>query len=366
VKQTTSVVWGTGWLPLVESMQWEISATEGSRNVDVQFIDGAGNESPVARDSIVLDRTAPVLDRLTLNGGLPYVLPREPLVIALEAHDAPGGSGLTDFHYTADGGASFSEWFSLSEGNQVSAPRPPEAGRLSMRVVLRDLLGNKSKLSAAAETCLLAAEPVCLGASGSFSGRLADRGEIDAVTFDLVRGDSLSVKVKASALPDRKAVFPLVLDLARPDGERILTGIGLDGLALFTAPATGRYVLVLRQEGEGVETGTYSVAVAVKPAKTSLKGSVICEGGEMTFEAISGSSLKASLRGADLDPATVRIEGPEGDVPVLASGKPGMAPAPRRGAGLRARDRTRRPALLRRASPRGADPRTGPCDQGGS
>jgi hypothetical protein len=325
VKQATSAVWETDWLPMAETMPWEIRSKEGPQGVDVQVRDGAGNESVTARDQISLDRTAPVLDGLVVNGGRPYVLPLESLELVVEAHDSEIGSGVAAFRYTMDGGTTYSEWFPLSPANRVTVERPEAAGPLAVRVMLMDAVGNRSKLWPAMETHLVEAEPPWLGSGGSYGGRLADRQDIDAVAFDMVRKDLLSIKVKASATADRKAPFPLVMDLTRPTGEWLVTGIGLRGLAGFVAPETGRYILVLREVGEGAETGDYAVSVAVKHSVANAKWKGSAESGEVLFEAVHGSSFKAALKGPGLDPASIVVEGPDGPVAIMFTGKVGSA-----------------------------------------
>jgi hypothetical protein len=325
VKQTTVANWDEEWSAVSDSVKWELRPTEGSRSVDVQVRDAAGNVSEIARDTIVLDRTPPVLDGIALGGGWPYVLPGEPLRLTVTAHEGVGGAGAEAIRTTTDGGTTYSEWLPFTSGEPVAIPRPGEAGPLTVRVMVRDVVGNKSKLSAGVETFLVETAPPWLGSSGSFGGWLPDRRDVDAVAFDLIRGDVLSIKLKASASPDRKALFPLVADLARPTGERLATGIGTGGLPAFLAPETGRYFVVLREEGEGWETGVYALSVAVKPPAANAKWKGVAAGGEITFDAPAGAALKASLKGADLDPGSVVVTGPGGAAVATVTGKPGSA-----------------------------------------
>ncbi|MEW5852323.1 MAG: FG-GAP-like repeat-containing protein [Myxococcota bacterium] len=50
-----------------------LNATEGQRTVTAHFVDEAGNRSPPFGDSVILDRTPPVLTVVRLNGGDPFL-----------------------------------------------------------------------------------------------------------------------------------------------------------------------------------------------------------------------------------------------------------------------------------------------------
>jgi hypothetical protein len=325
LKLLASANWDDAWLPLVDSTTFSVTTRSGEQGIDAQFRDRAGNVSATAADSIVVDLTAPMLDSLRINGGRPYLLPAEPIEYTVDSHDNIGGSGVAACRTTTDGGRTFSDWVSLESTNVVPGVRPAEPGPFAVRAVLRDRVGMQSGLSAPTQSFLIEADPPWLGSSGAFAGTLSERRDIDAVAVDLVAGDIVTLKVKAAATPDRKATFPIVMDLTRPDGEWLRSGIRVEGLVGYRAPATGRYILVLREEGEGSETGEYLVLASVKPPPANVKWKGVVEDGWIAFEATAGALLKASLKGPGLDPSSLRLTGPDGDVETAVTGKPGSA-----------------------------------------
>jgi hypothetical protein len=317
VKHIAAANFDDNWLPVTSPLEWRIPSQDGEQGIDVEFRDRAGNTSALARDAIALDGTAPTPDWFWINGGRPYVLPEEPLEFTVYTHDNFGGSGVDAAKYTVDGGTTFSEWMSLKMTNRVTTVRPAQSGLLSVRVVVRDVVGNESEPSAPTETHFVEASPPWLGTSGTVAGTLSSGKDVDAVALDLLAGDVLSIKVKAA--------FPVLLDLARPTGERVVENAGAAGLASFTVPETGRYVLIAREAERTAAGGAYAVTVSVKPSKAGAKWKGTSATGEISFTAARGSTLKAALKGAGLDPSSVTVTGPEGEVAATAAGKAGSA-----------------------------------------
>jgi hypothetical protein len=156
-----------------------------------------------------------------------------------------------------------------------------------------------------------------------------DGGEdVDVIGLDLVKGDTLSVAVKAVPVP-KKQSFVLSLDLSTADGQRVVTGrfpetARTHGIKGFVAPATGRYVLLVRNaDTTGTSTGNYTLKIGVKHAKSNGTQKGIAPAGEFTLDAAQGSTFSATLRGEGLDPASVTVEGPNGAVPVTTRIKKG-------------------------------------------
>jgi len=316
--RTSDVAGYSGWVPCASAYVLVFGAVEGEKRVDFQFRDGAGNVSATASDTAIFDCTPPSVLGLSVNGGRKYLLPGEP--VAIKLYPKPDVSGTESFKASFDGGATWSEWVAF-KNDPVAVGRPAVDGPVSVSVVLRDYAGNESVPISAGGIYSVGAGAASLGTSGTFAGSLSDAADIDAVFVDLVRGDLLTVRLAAAGAA-KKSVLPAVLDLAKPTGERVLTGV--TGVASWGVPETGRYVLVVRQES-GQGAGTYSLSVSVKQAKTNAGGKASVTTGEVSFEAAAGTALKASLNGAGLDPASVTIVGPDGAVTATVAGKPGSA-----------------------------------------
>jgi hypothetical protein len=312
------------WRPFAELADWVLPAGDGTKTVLAMFRDGAGNVSTTGSGSVSLDRTGPTIDALLVNDGRPYVLPEEPVQLRVTARDNPLGCGVAAFRFSAGGGADWGEWGPFPADGIVPGTRPPTAGRIAIRGMARDFVGNSSMVFDAPATYFVEADVPLLGTGGKISGTMSDRQDLDAFELTLVKGDILSIRVKAAA-EEKGRVLPLVLDLARPEGERLIEEIFAPGCPTFVVPETGRYLLILREDGEGVERGAYSLSVSVKPSKTNSKGKGVVTTGEVAFEAAAGSLLKASLKGPGLDPGSVRVTGPDGAVDGAAAGKPGSA-----------------------------------------
>ncbi|MCU0725229.1 MAG: integrin alpha [Planctomycetes bacterium] len=307
------------WVPWAGNAAIDLLPGDGAKNIEAQVRDGAGNVSGTASDMIALDQTGPSVTAFTVNGGRPYVAPAEGLVVELSASDA--GSGLDVFSVTFDNGTTFTDWTAVVPG-AVPVARPATAGAVPVRVRARDRVGNVSPLTPATTIYLLSPGMPHLGTGGAIAGSTSGRADVDAAGIDLVAGDLLTVKLKAAGA-NRKAGFPLVVDLAALDGTRILTGV--TAISGHVATYTGRHLLVLRlAEAAGSETGTWSLSVKVKLGAANAKGKGTHEG-SFSFEAAEGALVKIALKGTGLDPASVVLEGPDGPVAAAVAGKPGSA-----------------------------------------
>jgi hypothetical protein len=328
LKSSVDPQWG-GWGLFEESVLWTISPGDGGKGVDVQVRDLVGNVSGTVGDSIILDQTGPSLDSFRINEGRPYVLPTEDLEFEVHARDNLGGSGVEGLKASFDGGSRWSEWYPLVFG-YADVGAPDVSGLLSAMIVVRDKVGNESEVSAPTAVYLIEDELPHLGAGAKFAGGMTTALDVDALSLDLVKGDLLSVKIKAKASAKRKSL-DLALDLIGPGGERLFLGRHpADARKLsilgYELPVTGRYLLVVRREkASEAERGTYKLKAKVKQAKSNKKGKGEFTGREILFDAVRGSTFKASVKGEGLTPDAVTLVGPEGEVAIERKGKPGRA-----------------------------------------
>jgi hypothetical protein len=182
---------------------------------------------------------------------------------------------------------------------------------------------NESEVSPPTSVYLIEDELPYLGAGARFAGGMATALDVDALALDLVKGDVLTVKIKAAK------GLALAMDLVGPDGTRLFLGrYPKDAKKLcilgYELPATGRYLLVVRREGASeAERGAYKLRAKVKPVKSNKRGKGEFTGTEIPFDAVAGSRLKASLKGAGLMLDGVTLIGPEGEVAIETRGKAG-------------------------------------------
>ena len=152
---------------------------------------------------------------------------------------------------------------------------------------------------------------------GTATGALATVDDLDAMSLDLVAGDKLSVALTAKA-GVKKSSFVLAIDLAGPDGTRLIAGKYPESsktprVRSFAAPATGRYVLVVRHaDAVGAPLGTYAMSVTVLRAKSAVSGKGKTTTGDFAFQGVDGSTFSAVVKGDLLQPVKVRIDGPNG------------------------------------------------------
>ena len=318
-KALGTAIWGA-WIPFATTSAFTLPDGDGVRGVDAQFADGAGNISGFYSDTIILDLTPPILDSFSVSTGLPYVLPGQDFHVQISAHDGTG-SGVEAFCVTYDGGQSFTDWLTYSV-NPVPVSHPGLDGEQPVQVVVRDLAGNTSALSAASPVFFVGEDCYRLLPKGSYTGSMSTADALTPVAVDLVKGDILTMKVKATPA-NKGASFPLVYDVWLEDGTQLATGIP----ALFGWPSsvTGRVYMIARLVGPNPGFGTYTLGISVKQNKAAGQVKATVNTGEAEFEASDGSTLKASLKGDGLDPASVEVIGPDGKVMATASGKPGSA-----------------------------------------
>jgi len=276
---------GAAWSPweyVDATKPWTIPQVAGLRTVEVQYRDAAGNVSAIAADSIeyVPDIVAPKITTVRICDNWLYVCPEEEFRVLVHALDNAGGSGLDAFRVKLSTESTWSDWFSYDQGPDVVLPHPTRAGRVTVRAVVRDVMGNEST-SEDATAYFLRPTPSWLGSGGKASGSVSTVREIDAFTLGLVMGDTLTVKPQTKA-GEKKKVLVLDLDVVSP-----------------------------------------KLKVKVRQAKANKKGVVEVTGTEIQFDAVAGSKFKASLSGEGIDPAGVTLIGPDGPVPIEISGKPG-------------------------------------------
>jgi hypothetical protein len=323
---STAVYW-EDWVPFESVHTWNLTVGDGVKEVDVKVRDIVGNVSELARDSISLDQTPPVIEGFTVNLDRPYILPGERLELHVFAEDNRGGSGVGDCRVSLDDGESWSEW-SPVVGSYADIARSDAEGLLPACIMVRDKVENESEVSEPRWIYLVEGEQPYLGAGAKFAGGVCNGLDVDALALDLVGGDILTVQVKGKALT-KGVPLDLALDLVRPDGERLLLGrypkdakkVSIKG---YEIPETGRYLLVVRREPTcDAEEGTYRLKAKVKQAKPNKKGKGEFTGTEILFDAVADSTLKAALKGEGLTPVRVTLVGPEGAVSFEAKGKNG-------------------------------------------
>ncbi len=314
------------WIPYERTHTFTMLSGDGTKMLEAQVRDRAGNVSPAARDSIVLDETPPACMSFRINAGRPYVLPGEDLVFEVYGFEAPGGSGVEGFKASFDGGKTWSGWYSLVGGYLTAVDRPEMEGLLTATIVLRDRVGNESA-TAEASCYLVESDLPEVGGGGKLSGTLAPAADVDAFAVGLVKGDMLTVKPKAKA-SEKGKVLLLALDLVGPGGDVLHTGrYPADAkkpmISRFTAPETGRYLVIVRRHRDSeADEGAVSVSIKVKQARTSKKGKGTSTR-DIPINAAEGSTLKASLKGDGLLAEHVTLSGPGGPVPLKTKAKNG-------------------------------------------
>ena len=327
LRRAGAATWGN-WTAFSATSSWGLTTLDGYKEVEAQFRDVAGNESPTYVDGVTLDEGIPFIASVTPKPPRPFYLPLEPVEFTLVASDASGGTGLDVARTSWDNGATWTPWTDISGGGTYTPEHPTLSGPVSTRVVVRDRAGNESDPYISNPLIFIDENPPSFGSGGKGAGTMDGPDDVDTMVLNLVKGDSLSVSIKGIPTP-KKQSFVLSVDLALPDGQRLVTDrfpttSKKQGLKGFVAPETGSYVLVVRNaDATGTSTGKYSLKVTVKHAKSNAAGKGTTEDGMFSFDAADGSKFSATLKGAGLDPATVTVEGPDGDVPVTATLKNG-------------------------------------------
>jgi hypothetical protein len=230
------------------------------------------------------------------------------------------------FRLSTDAGGSWSDWISLDLGPVTEVEREGLGeGLVSAVVVVRDRSGNESD-EFPFTFFLVPEEPMSLGAGAKFAGKVVAAGDVDALELNLVKGDVLSVKLKAKSSV-KGDPLDMLLDLVDSDGTKVVKGKFPTSsqkveIKSFPVKETGRYLLVALLNASTRSTkGTYKLAAKVKQAKENKKVKDETTGTEVAFDAVEGTILKGSLKGDGLTLAAVTLVGPDG--PVAFTGKEG-------------------------------------------
>ena len=309
------------WEPFVSQMELTLNSGEGVRGFFVQFRDLAGNVSTEYYDSIIIDISPPTVLEFTVTGKYAYFVAGSEFLVRAFAQDNQQGSGVASLRATFDDGVNFTEWVPYSSvGTSVTAP--VGAGYFAVRIQLVDRAGNVSGLSMPASVYLVEAPPPYLGMSGSFTGKMSSASDVDVVVNDLIAGDLVTVTVKSRSAATRQAL-PVTIHMLDPYGH---TSSVTPGLA-FAIPkdGTGRYLFELTQQGAPGGAGDYSLKVSVKRPKSTTNFSRALKPNsdgevEFVFYAADLVNFDATFTGGGVTPGTVRMRGPDGNVPFLATG----------------------------------------------
>lgn len=314
--------WGA-WRAFAPTLAWTLESGDGPKTVQIQSRDLAGNESAPGSDDISLDIGAPVIGSAALTEPRRYFAPAAVLAFDVVATDADGGTGVRWIRASWDGGANWTSWTAYDAAQPFVPARPALSGAGSVRFMVRDGASNTSAPTDPLPLYFLDPDAPSLGSGGKAAGAMDGFSDIDEFGVDLVAGDAITVKIKGKAA-EKKQPFLLAVDLIAPDATTAVDGTPPAplGIAGFVAPATGRYLIVVRRaDGAGSPTGTYSMKVSVKAAPGSHAASGSTGSGEFSFDAAAGSAFSATLNGAGIEPATIVLSGPGGDVPVTAKAK---------------------------------------------
>lgn len=317
--------WGA-WQPFAFALPWTLAAGEGTRTVEAQVRDAAGNESPVFSDAVLLDLTAPS-GSVVVNGGAPYAMPWEDLAATGAWGDSEGGSGVAEARHRWNGGP----WSEPAEETAGPLPlsRPAAEGPVLLEVEFRDGAGNASA-PAADGIHLVEAAPPLLNAVKSWSGTLDEGGDVDAFLVGLLPLDVLTVKAKVKPAARKGEVLP-VLDLFHGAGIPMVAGrwpagARKPGIAGFEATLPGDHWLVLRAGGADAAAGAAVVlSVKVKRLKDRAKAKGTAEPldgvAEIAVEGVTGSVLSGRISGPAAGEATLTgPDGVEGTLPLEAKG----------------------------------------------
>jgi len=312
----SSASWGE-WIAYSTSHVYTVRQSDGAKTVEVQVRDRAGNLSVDTSNSVLLDRTAPEVTYLRINGGALYVLPGEDLVFEVWGKDNAGGSGIEGFR-SSFGGGDWSPWYSLASGYVVNISRPAEDGLVEVKLVVRDGVGHESD-ALREKTYLIENDLPTATGGGKFTGTLYPREDVDGFVVPLVKGDTLSVKVNGKSNASGQDLV-LAVDLVPSDGKaphlgRYPSDTKKVMIKKFVAPKTDRYYVLLRFDSSSESTSAaHSLVAKVKQSKTGKAGKGTSTGEEIRFEAANGALLKATLKGQGLTAAHVTLTGPSGPV----------------------------------------------------
>jgi hypothetical protein len=315
-----------GWNPWVDPVTITLPGDDGEKTIEVQFRDFLENESEIYTDTIVLDTIAPTIQSLSANGNRPYIVPAEPIEVGIQSFDGVGGSDVAEFRI--DFGAGSSDWAALGSGfDEVEVAHPGLYGTRTATVVIRDGVGN---LSDARAVGIYLIEENLLEApgGGKFTGTMPTAGDVDTVKLSMVEGDLLSATVNAKSSEKKKSLL-LAIDLVRPDGTRILVDrypadAKKPGIKAYPVTETGEYLLIVRRDPSSESSrGSFKLAVKVKQSKTNKKSKGEATGETLTFDAVDGATLKATIQGEGLAATGMTLTGPDGAVAFTTKEKNG-------------------------------------------
>ena len=131
------------WEPFATTKSWTLTGGDGPKTVFAEVRDAVDNVSTSKQAVIILDRTAPTLTGLTINGGA-LATTSTAVNLTLQASDNQGGSGLSQMAFSNDRGATWSEWQSFS--TTASWTLTSGDGQKTVQARVRDVAGNSSTL----------------------------------------------------------------------------------------------------------------------------------------------------------------------------------------------------------------------------
>jgi hypothetical protein len=135
---------GTSWTtrPYAPTQSWTLPSTDGTRTVYAKWRDGAGNWSPVASDTIVLDTIAPTATTPSwrLVSGSTISLGRTTVRLGWTGSDATTGIGHYELAQSTDGGTWTSVSTSLTSASLDQLLAPGHTYRFRVRAI--DQAGN--------------------------------------------------------------------------------------------------------------------------------------------------------------------------------------------------------------------------------
>lgn len=288
----SSPVVGVGTLDVSHTF----SGADGTRSVEVEVRDAAGNVSESVADDVFLDTVDPT-GEFELNSSAIYVTPWDEVVAATESSD-DGGSGIAWFRYRVDG-AEWSEWQPASTTQSFILDRPvlSTGRRVDIDGMWRDAAGRESAIFTR-PIHLVGTDSPDLAAAKKFGGFLSDGRDVDAYEIDMIPGETLTIRVK---LP--KFSSGAVLDLYDTDHSPLSFEVwpfGKSQKFVFTAEKpTGTVLLVVRAADSTAFGVSYSARREIKAGRDLLvpRGESSGDVFDVPFDAVAGTRLKVNLLG---------------------------------------------------------------------
>ncbi|MEW5705461.1 MAG: hypothetical protein AB1743_01465 [Actinomycetota bacterium] len=135
---------GTGWKIFSATKRWKLDSTEGTTTVYIQFMDRAGNISPVYSDEIFLDTKRPVgssLNAFIINDR-EYATNTTTVSLSISAYDPEPGTGVVEMMISNNYDFSGATWEAYATSR--SWELTPGDGIKIAYIKFRDLAGNES------------------------------------------------------------------------------------------------------------------------------------------------------------------------------------------------------------------------------